>query len=212
MSYAESLLADGERILRREHQHWFVLAWNARLALLGLVLGVVLLVLGGDGGGQAAGGADLLRAVALVLLAAGAVLFAWGWLRYRNETYLITTRRIVHVEGVVNKRTTDSSLEKINDAVLTETLFGRVFGFGDLDVLTAAESGIERLRMLRDAKAFKKAMLDAKHALEGGDRTAVGTSVGEIEAALERLAALRDRGVVTAEDYEAKKRELLARL
>ena len=41
-----------------------------------------------------------------------------------------------------------------------------MFGFGDLDVLTASETGIEKLRMLRDAKDFKKAMLEAKHELE----------------------------------------------
>ena len=41
-----------------------------------------------------------------------------------------------------------------------------MFGYGDLDILTAAEEGIERLRMLRDAKDFKKAMLEAKHELE----------------------------------------------
>ncbi len=41
-----------------------------------------------------------------------------------------------------------------------------MFGFGDLDVLTASEAGIERFRMLRDANDFKKAMLDAKHELE----------------------------------------------
>ena len=90
----------------------------------------------------------------------------WTVLRYRNEEYVITNRRVIHAEGVLNKKPTDSSLEKINDAVLTESMFGRMFGFGDLDVLTASESGIEQLRMLRDAKDFKKAMLEAKHELE----------------------------------------------
>ena len=90
----------------------------------------------------------------------------WGLLTFRAEEFVITSRRIIHAEGVINKRATDSSLEKINDAVLAESMFGRIFGFGDLDVLTASESGIERLRMLRDAKEFKKAMLEAKHELE----------------------------------------------
>ena len=87
-------------------------------------------------------------------------------LTFRAEEYVITTRRIIQAEGVINKRATDSSLEKINDAVLVESMFGRIFGFGDLDILTASESGIEQLRMLRDAKDFKKAMLEAKHELE----------------------------------------------
>ena len=41
-----------------------------------------------------------------------------------------------------------------------------MFGFGDLDILTASESGISRLRMLKDADGFKRAMLEAKHELE----------------------------------------------
>ena len=41
-----------------------------------------------------------------------------------------------------------------------------MFGFGDLDVLTASESGIERFRMIQDPIGFKKAMLDAKHEYE----------------------------------------------
>jgi hypothetical protein len=41
-----------------------------------------------------------------------------------------------------------------------------MFGFGDLDVLTAAEAGIERFRMIVDPIGFKRAMLDAKHEYE----------------------------------------------
>ena len=39
----------------------------------------------------------------------------WRWL---SQDYLITNRRVVKVEGIINKRSADSSLEKINDAVL----------------------------------------------------------------------------------------------
>ncbi len=93
-------------------------------------------------------------------------MLGWGALQYRAEEYVISSRRIIHVDGVINKRATDSSLEKINDAILVESIFGRIFGFGDLDILTASEAGIDKLRMLRDAKDFKKAMLEAKHELE----------------------------------------------
>jgi hypothetical protein len=72
----------------------------------------------------------------------------------------------MQTEGVINKRVVDSSLEKINDAILTESVFGRMFGFGDLEILTASESGISLLRMLPQPDQFKRAMLDAKHDLE----------------------------------------------
>ena len=39
----------------------------------------------------------------------------------------------------------DSSLEKINDAVLEQSFFGRMLGYGDLDVLTASEIGVDAM-------------------------------------------------------------------
>ena len=41
-----------------------------------------------------------------------------------------------------------------------------MFDFGDLTVLTASESGIEKMQMLRSPIVFKKTMLDAKHEYE----------------------------------------------
>src|SRR3954447_27024073 len=164
-TYTDSLLASGERVLRRAHQHWFLFVTNARyagLAVIGAFLPTVLSVWTNLTGVVW----QVLGILTLVLFVFGVLSFLWSILRFRNEEYLITNRRLIHAEGVINKKTTDSSLEKINDAILTESLFGRMFGFGDLDVLTASEEGIERLRMLRDAKDFKKSMIEAKHELE----------------------------------------------
>src|SRR4029077_6703160 len=87
-------------------------------------------------------------------------------LPYVNQEYVLTNRRVIQVEGVLNRSATDSSLEKINDAVLSQSIFGRMFDFGDLRVLTAAEAGIETFRMIRGPITFKKKMLDAKHEYE----------------------------------------------
>ena len=93
-------------------------------------------------------------------------MLGWHILRYLNQEYVLTNRRVLQVAGVLNKTSTDSSLEKINDARLSQSVFGRMFGFGDLDILTAAETGVERFRMIRNPVGFKKAMLDAKHEYE----------------------------------------------
>ena len=55
---------------------------------------------------------------------------------------------MIKVEGVLSKRSADSSLEKINDAVLQQSVFGRMLGYGDLDIMTAAEQSVDRYRML----------------------------------------------------------------
>ena len=166
MGYADTLLASGERIIRIAHQHWFILIWRARWAVFGLLIAVLLTILrliNPDASGLLW---DILGWASVILVVIGVASFAWGALSFRSQEYVITSRRLIHAEGVINKKASDSSLEKINDAILVESVFGRMFGFGNLEVLTASESGIEQLRMLRDAKDFKKAMLEAKHELE----------------------------------------------
>jgi hypothetical protein len=272
MGYTESLFTSGETLVRDARQHWFVLIWNTRWAILALLLAFLLVTVRAVNGGTGPV-FDFLGIVTFLMFVYGIAAIVWGYLRYRNEEYVISTRRLIHVEGVINKKATDSSLEKINDAILTESIFGRVFGFGDLEVLTASESGISRLRMLTDAKDFKKAMLEAKHDLElelsrptmpplrtasapadtdaamTPDRfeptsaqppaepaapapapalapvTAPATQPDapsppvaptmtseQVADALSRLGDLRDRGIVTPEEFAAKKAELLARL
>jgi hypothetical protein len=140
----------------------------------------------------------------------------------------------VKVEGIINKRSADSSLEKINDAVLTQDLWGRLFNYGDLDILTAADVAIDQYRMLNAAPRFKREMLNQKHDLEGDySRPLPGPplrggvampppaapapppremSADEVTRALAGLADLRDRNAISPEEYEAKKAQLLARL
>ncbi len=236
MAYVDGLLADGERVMRRARQHWFVMVWDAKEAVLAIVLalvGAILRLTVVNGGPPLP---DILGWIVLVLLVGGLLWLGWAWLIYRSREFVITNRRIIQTQGLVNKKASDSSLEKINDAVLTESLFGRIFGFGDLEVLTASESGIERLRMLTDAREFKKAMLDAKHELEvdltrptmppmraeafvpppaqaapAAPEPHADTS-REVTDGVARLGELRDMGLITPEEFETKKQELLARL
>jgi hypothetical protein len=165
MPYIDGMLASGERVLRREHQHWFVLIADARYGILAIVAAILLLIL--RAAARTSGDIDrIIGFVVLALVLGGLAYLGWQILRWVNEEFVVTTRRVLQMEGVLNKQLVDSSLEKINDAVLTQSIFGRIFGFGDLDILTASESGISRLRMLKDADGFKRAMLEAKHELE----------------------------------------------
>jgi hypothetical protein len=163
MGYAEGLLSTGERITHREKQHWFVFVWGARYTLLAILIagiGAVVQV------NLSSPWKEILGWAAAILFVGGLLLLGWTILRYINQEYVLTNRRVIQVEGVLNKKVTDSSLEKVNDVVLTQSVFGRIFGFGDLEVLTASESGISKFRMLVEPVRFKRAMLDAKHEYE----------------------------------------------
>ncbi|MGZ6269589.1 MAG: PH domain-containing protein [Candidatus Limnocylindrales bacterium] len=165
MRYADTLLADGERVALRSRQHWLATVLDARYPWLLVLFGVLLLVLQAIARFEGAVSTILgwvTAAVWIVGLAWLAKVY-WNWWA---QDYLVTNRRVIKVEGILNKRSADSSLEKINDAVLEQNLFGRIFGYGDLDILTGQDITIDKYRMLDQAPTFKKVMLNMKHELE----------------------------------------------
>jgi hypothetical protein len=261
MSYARTLLSRGEEVIFESRQHWFaVLArtWAFVIASI-LSLAVVLWSAGLDSGiGQQA-----IQIISLVVLIGSLGRIGWMVLAWRNQEYLVTNRRLIKAEGIFNKEMADSGLEKVNDAHLTQSLLGRIFDYGTLDILTAAEesAGIQDYEMLADPVKFKIAMLNQKERLDrpelapaprmqgsvavptmqradpmppraGSDRVAevrppepeplppVAAPVAapapppadELVARLESLASLRDRGLITPEEYETKKRDILERM
>jgi Bacterial PH domain/Short C-terminal domain len=168
MSYADGLLSTGESILVRNKQHPFIFIWGARYTILAIIIAIVFFWFGGqlDPDGFTGTIRQLLGWITAILFFGGIIVAIWTAFRYLNQEYVLTNRRVIRVEGVLNRSSTDSSLEKINDAVLSQSIFGRMLDFGDLTVLTASETGIDKMKMLRRPVAFKKAMLDAKHEFE----------------------------------------------
>jgi uncharacterized membrane protein YdbT with pleckstrin-like domain len=74
---------------------------------------------------------------------------------------------VIESTGVLSKRVADSSLEKLTDIVLKQSILGRMLHYGDIVVLTAAaNAGINNLKQIREPAAFKTQMLDAKEGLE----------------------------------------------
>ena len=168
MSYADSLLASGERVTLRSRQHWLAIVVDARLGFLAVLAAIVLFIIsrGWTDGGLVRNFYDLVGWITLGLFAYGVGRIALTVANWFNEEYLVTNRRVMKVTGLINKHSADSSLEKINDAVLDQNLFGRMFNFGNLDILTAAEETVDRYAMLRDVIGFKVEILNQKHELE----------------------------------------------
>jgi hypothetical protein len=162
--YADRLLADGERVALRGRQHFLATIIEGRMAWAIFVAALVLVVL--DLQLQPGIIRDLLGWLGLGLLVVGLLWLAVIYMTWYAQDYVITNRRVMKVEGVLKKRSADSSLEKINDAVLEQSVFGRMLGYGDLDILTANEQSVDRYRMLAEAQTFKRTMLEEKHRLE----------------------------------------------
>ena len=174
MSYADGLLANDETVVRREHQHWifpFYIAgkWVA-IAIGVTVIGFILSqwVFKSDGTGIIGGTIAFINTVVtfvtVIALAFAVIGFIYSVIQWQSQEYILTTVRVLHVHGVINKQSGDSSLENITDAQIRVPWLGRILGFGDLVVMTASEAGINNLRALRDPIGFKKAMMESKTA------------------------------------------------
>lgn len=212
MGYLESLMGRYEGIVFKTRRHWLVILptilVNSLLSLL-IIVGCLFLV------SQVGPWALLL----LLLLGFPLGKLALDFLHWWNEQYVITNRRVVQVEGIINKHVIDSSLEKVNDVVLDQSLWGRFLGYGDVEILTASEIGVNRLDRVANPVKFKTEMLNQKEGcsrLESfrveAERVKETSDVRDIPSLIAQLDDLRKKGVITEEEFQREKGELLEKL
>ncbi|HMO57178.1 MAG TPA: PH domain-containing protein [Roseiflexaceae bacterium] len=229
MAYVDELLGRGETVRYTARRHLFVLISSilTELLLIGLLIaaGVTsqMAFPNRSIAGQPVGQVIMVACVIISLIVLlSAVL---DYFRWNGEVFVITDMRVILVRGIFNKEVLDSSLEKINDVELRQSWIGRVFDFGDIEILTGADSGVNLLPQIARPLEFKRMMLDAKHDFTRGynyfdDAPSVAAyvksnapnQVGDIQQTLQKLADLRDQGLLSSEEFEAKKRELLSRI
>jgi len=161
-SYLNSLLGENERILFVTRRHWTVLATEILsetvMTVAVIVLITIMILIPPPVGGP-------LWAIGYLLLALPAASLLRDVAVWASRKYVVTTQRVIHVEGVLSKEITDSSLEKVNDVRLEQSFWGRVFGYGTVEILTASELGASKFNTIAQPIQFKTAMLNAKHRL-----------------------------------------------
>jgi uncharacterized membrane protein YdbT with pleckstrin-like domain len=215
MAYVDELLATDESIVLKAHRH--VLYLIARIGLyvaaalaLWTIAGVALWLL--DTAGTIIAGLLVLASLYFVVIA------VYRFLAWSREIYIITNYRIIQVEGIIQKRTMDTALEKVNDVLMTQPMLGRMFGFGNIKIISGSDSGINDLTAIADPFQFKRTLVETKMRLSGVDdirrfaepaQAAPQTDALESARLLAALVDLRDSGVISADEFEQRKRQLL---
>ncbi len=198
-------LQPGEEILYRAHITRLVLA--PLTALLALVLGVAAFAWYGMRNNVP---------LALIALAAAVVVGAvlgWKLLVLRANEYVLTNHRVLRNTGILNRQSMDSRLDKINNIEHRQTLWGRLLGFGDVEIDTASETGMAVYRNISRPLDFKRAIAAAAEQY----RSAVGAGFAAPAAPsgadrLRQLKGLLDDGLLSRDEYEEKRKQLLAEL
>ena len=158
--------------------------------------------------------------VAAILIPLPYSLYIWLW--WLNKYYIVSNFRVMKVEGILNKSHRDASLDKVNDLILTAPLIGRILGYGHLTVMTANEQSIT-YHFIKHPVRFKKTLTAWKEHAEryhlGPPREGDGAQARRWAeeapdpiAQIERLGQLVKRGLISQEEFDAKKKELLAQI
>lgn len=203
--YLTGLLGEKEEILLVARQHWLVLlgeiASELILSIALIFLSVVAAVFLGP-----------LALLVLLLLLAPVASLTRDLLIWLNRKYIITSRRVIQLSGVFSKNVTDSSLEKVNDVKLNQSLPGRMFDYGDIEIMTASELGVNKIRRIAGPIRYKTAMVNAKARLEQGEEIRPAAKGENIPALLAQLDTLRKQGVLTEAEFQEKKQRLLSKM
>jgi uncharacterized membrane protein YdbT with pleckstrin-like domain len=220
VAFPTKLLNDNEELVLDLRPHWWYMA-EPTGALVGAVLIGIAVIANVDSGGVG----TVLR-----LLVAALILFclAWFGIRYAKWTttnFVVTSERVVYRVGVLSKQGIEIPLERINTVFFKQSIFERLLGAGDLGIESAGERGSETFNDVRKPSAVQNEVyrqMEANSArMYGGLRQAnqpaasapaTTAPVDDVPAQLERLDDLRKKGVISEQEFAAKKADLLNRM
>jgi len=210
-SYLDSLIGEREQIQLVSRQHWFILFSSIALEIFAILVILAAIVTS----------AILLPTALLLVFVVGFALLLIpiismirDILLYSHHEYIITNRRVIQLSGILNKQVIDSSLEKVNDIKMAQSALGRIFDYGDVEILTASELGVNLFKRIEKPVQFKTAMLNAKTRLESGENwvAPVPGTPDNVPALLSQLDVLRQQGVLTEAEFQQKKAQLLTKI
>ena len=151
MRYVDHVLQPGETI-----RHVTSVSWVGYLP--GLVLWLVAVVLlasiapwSQDSAAIKLGGWIAVLAAFLV----GAVLLIKHWWRRFTTEVAITDRRIIYKVGFINRHTVEMHMDKVVSVQVEQTILGRLFNYGDIDIEGAGDQSFEELHMIEDPIEFR---------------------------------------------------------
>lgn len=125
MAYVDENLLPGEVVVYRARLHRLIYAIPAAIALLGAIAIVIALL--------NKNWVELALVGGLILLVAGLIAFV-KWTQAATSEFAVTNRRVVIKVGLIQRRTVELLLQKVEGIGVDQTLFGRLLDFGSISV------------------------------------------------------------------------------
>jgi uncharacterized membrane protein YdbT with pleckstrin-like domain len=145
MSYIDKHLLPGETVTYRTRLHWKVYLLPALFTLL-ICVPLVVLALN-----------STQHLLALIPVAAALLSWIRPWLERRSSEFAVTNKRVIIKLGFFSTRSVELLLSKIEGISVTQSLMGRMMGFGEI-VVTGSGGTQERFDHIQAPLDFRQAV------------------------------------------------------
>ena len=192
--------------------HWIALVAPVLITILLLVAVILLFAL-----------FDPPSVVGWVTVVGGVLFIAIplrAFLSWITSHFVVTSDRVIHRAGWLAKRSMEMPLERINDVTFSQTVLERMVGAGSLRIQSGSEYGQNHFKDIRHPEDVQKLIYELSE--ENERRVQPGAApaqpTGQVPTGsspldeIERLGAMRERGLISDEEFETQKRRLLGRL
>ena len=144
-------LLPGERILASSARHWVVLVRPIVTTILAVAVSLVILVLL-----PIASELRLFLMLGVIVVGLTIInLYYWGW---RAHEYVLTDQRVILNEGIISKFSRSIAIDRIQDLTTFQGLWGRTWGFGDIELESAGRDSAEVLSTVPRPQQLRNAI------------------------------------------------------
>lgn len=149
---------------------------------------------------------------------------AYLFLEWKHNLWGVTNMRVVDESGFFSRYSKESPLDKINNVEYTQSVWGRMFGYGDVEIQTAAELGDTKYSMIHKPKLLKDTITLAQEDYKSTQvknqaqqladaikqsMPASSPNTFSVSSEIEKLFDLMQKGAITQEEYITQKNKLL---
>ncbi len=206
MAFSEDQLYSDEEVVLDLKPHWWYFAIQATALFWALVLGVVAFVWIDQ---------PVVTIVALGLIVVVLAWFIGRYIVWSTTAFVVTTDRLINRSGVFSRQGTEIPLERVNTVFFSQSFFERVIGSGDLEIESASEQGSQKFTDIRKPLNVQNEIYRQMENNENRKFDRVGRNLGgglSIPEQIEKLDELRQKGIISNQEFEEKKTELLDRM
>jgi uncharacterized membrane protein YdbT with pleckstrin-like domain len=161
-----SKLLPGENLVLKQHPHWITLVRSLTLPVVLVALVVIADI-------TFLNTSDPLRLYLTLIVVALALLWLIVvWIRWQSITYTLTDQRIKLESGVFGRQEKVIPIDRVQDCTTRMSLFGRMLGYGRVEVDAAGAQGAEILDYLPNPGDFRDQVFVHSEKRRGGPESA----------------------------------------